>query len=155
MTKDANEVRARLEQAAQDLRSVAARHAGLAEGDDLLDREVELAIEAGVDADRRAVVDALARLEAGTYGRCEACGDPIAEARLEAVPATRFCLAHEVEAETRLGATSADAADSRDPAELVRVEAQHHLDGMNDDDDGPEEDLEPGAEDQAIHIRRV
>lgn len=37
---------------------------------------------------------ALAKMDAGTYGRCEACGEPIAEARLEAMPATRFCIAH-------------------------------------------------------------
>jgi RNA polymerase-binding transcription factor DksA len=37
---------------------------------------------------------ALAKLDDGTYGRCEVCGGPIAEARLEAMPATRFCIDH-------------------------------------------------------------
>jgi RNA polymerase-binding transcription factor DksA len=37
---------------------------------------------------------ALAKLEDGTYGQCEVCGDPIAEARLEAMPATRYCIQH-------------------------------------------------------------
>jgi len=37
---------------------------------------------------------ALAKLDDGTYGLCEACGQPIAEARIEAMPATRFCIAH-------------------------------------------------------------
>jgi RNA polymerase-binding transcription factor DksA len=37
---------------------------------------------------------ALAKLEDGTYGKCEVCGDPIAEPRLEAMPATRFCIKH-------------------------------------------------------------
>jgi DnaK suppressor protein len=37
---------------------------------------------------------AIARLEEGTYGRCEACGEPVAPARLEAMPATRFCINH-------------------------------------------------------------
>src|ERR1700677_4637144 len=36
---------------------------------------------------------AIERLEAGTYGRCQACGKPISPARLEAMPATRFCIA--------------------------------------------------------------
>ncbi len=36
---------------------------------------------------------ALGKLEAGTYGRCESCGDEIAEARLEAMPAARLCMA--------------------------------------------------------------
>src|SRR5436190_19626917 len=37
---------------------------------------------------------ALAKLDDGTYGKCETCGDPIAEARLEAMPAARFCIKH-------------------------------------------------------------
>ena len=36
---------------------------------------------------------ALAKMEAGTYGHCESCGDDIAEARLEAMPAARLCMA--------------------------------------------------------------
>jgi DnaK suppressor protein len=35
---------------------------------------------------------ALAKLDKGTYGICESCGQPIAEARLEAMPATRYCV---------------------------------------------------------------
>lgn len=35
---------------------------------------------------------ALQRLEGGTYGLCERCGQPIAEARLEARPAARTCV---------------------------------------------------------------
>jgi len=38
------------------------------------------------------ISDALARLETGTYGRCERCGHPMALARLRAVPAARYCL---------------------------------------------------------------
>lgn len=37
---------------------------------------------------------ALGKLDAGTYGTCEVCGNPIGEARLEAMPATRFCIDH-------------------------------------------------------------
>ena len=33
-------------------------------------------------------------LEAGTYGHCEVCGEAIQPARLEAMPATRFCIHH-------------------------------------------------------------
>jgi RNA polymerase-binding transcription factor DksA len=36
--------------------------------------------------------DALAKLDAGTYGACESCGKPIPEARLEAVPSARLCI---------------------------------------------------------------
>jgi len=36
--------------------------------------------------------DALAKVDAGTYGRCEQCGGPIGEARQEAMPAARLCI---------------------------------------------------------------
>ena len=36
----------------------------------------------------------LAKIEDGTYGLCETCGEPIPPARLEAVPTARFCIAH-------------------------------------------------------------
>ncbi len=45
------------------------------------------------------VDSALTRLEQGTYGLCEACGGPIGEERLEAVPSARFCLEHQQMAE--------------------------------------------------------
>ena len=35
---------------------------------------------------------ALAKLDEGTYGVCEVCGKDIGEARLEAMPATRYCI---------------------------------------------------------------
>ena len=35
---------------------------------------------------------ALGKLEAGTYGTCEGCGQAINPARLEAVPAAKFCI---------------------------------------------------------------
>ncbi|GAT88908.1 MULTISPECIES: TraR/DksA C4-type zinc finger protein [Paenarthrobacter] len=37
---------------------------------------------------------ALARIAAGTYGRCEVCGVDIPEGRLEARPWTPFCVDH-------------------------------------------------------------
>ena len=37
---------------------------------------------------------AISRIDDGTYGRCEVCGAEIAPARLEAMPATRFCIDH-------------------------------------------------------------
>jgi DnaK suppressor protein len=36
---------------------------------------------------------ALAKMDAGTYGTCESCGEPIPPARLEAMPAARRCMA--------------------------------------------------------------
>ena len=37
---------------------------------------------------------ALGKLADGTYGRCEQCEAEIGEARLEAMPATRYCIDH-------------------------------------------------------------
>lgn len=37
---------------------------------------------------------ALSRMDDGTYGTCEVCGKPISEARLEMLPATRYCIEH-------------------------------------------------------------
>lgn len=42
---------------------------------------------------------ALRRLRDGSYGTCAQCGTPIAEARLQAVPATSFCTACQADAE--------------------------------------------------------
>lgn len=45
--------------------------------------------------DRLAAVDAaLAKMEDGTYGVCEVCGQPIPEARLEARPMSTRCVQH-------------------------------------------------------------
>ena len=40
----------------------------------------------------REIEDALSKFDAGTYGLCESCGNQIAEARLEAMPAARLCI---------------------------------------------------------------
>lgn len=37
---------------------------------------------------------ALVRLDEGHYGECEVCDGPIGDARLEAMPAARFCIDH-------------------------------------------------------------
>ena len=39
------------------------------------------------------IEDALAKLDDGSYGTCESCGQAIAPARLEAMPAARLCIA--------------------------------------------------------------
>jgi len=36
---------------------------------------------------------ALERIDKGTYGICESCGNEIPSERLDAVPSTRFCMA--------------------------------------------------------------
>lgn len=40
----------------------------------------------------QAIEEALGRLEAGTYGICRDCGEPVAKPRLNAIPWTRVCI---------------------------------------------------------------
>ncbi|MDP1570459.1 MAG: TraR/DksA family transcriptional regulator [Vicinamibacterales bacterium] len=40
----------------------------------------------------QAIDEALTRIEKGSYGLCRDCGEPIAEARLNAIPWTRVCI---------------------------------------------------------------
>ena len=72
-------------------------------GSETFDRERDLSILEQVDAELADIEHALTRLDDGTYGRCEVCGQTISEERLEAVPAARFCMTHQeaVEAEAR------------------------------------------------------
>lgn len=41
----------------------------------------------------QAIEEALQRIEKGVYGVCRDCGEPIAPARLNAIPWTRVCIA--------------------------------------------------------------
>jgi RNA polymerase-binding transcription factor DksA len=47
-----------------------------------------------VELQRRRVQDALGRLDGGTYGRCEVCGQEIDDERLEARPEVSTCREH-------------------------------------------------------------
>lgn len=64
-----------------------------------VDKEIEL--ERTEEAIRRQVVEALTRIEDGTYGTCLECGAPIAPARLDVVPYTPYCIACERRHEQR------------------------------------------------------
>ena len=55
-------------------------------------RERDLGTMESVQAELDEVDRALQRLEEGTYGVCTACGRPIPAERLEALPATPFCI---------------------------------------------------------------
>src|SRR6478752_1023379 len=56
------------------------------EATDMADTETEMAIENATQHELNLVEQALARLEAGTYGTCNNCGKPINPDRLEARP---------------------------------------------------------------------
>ena len=83
--KELSERRAEFEEEAQDAKTFKAY--------DLLDRIAESQL--------RELNEALERMNDGTYGACEVCGEPIPLDRLNAIPWTRFCVrdaaAHEKE----------------------------------------------------------
>ena len=53
----------------------------------------------------REVKSALAKIESGSYGLCEDCGEPISEKRLQAAPWASYCIA----CQERRGASRTDA----------------------------------------------
>jgi DnaK suppressor protein len=55
----------------------------------LTDIGVGRSLETGLARTERA----LAKLDAGTYGTCDTCGEPIAPARLQAMPDSVLCVA--------------------------------------------------------------
>lgn len=61
-------------------------------GTETFEREKDLSILESIEAELTEVEHALKRLDDGTYGKCEACGNPIGDERLAAMPATRFCV---------------------------------------------------------------
>lgn len=56
------------------------------------DRELDEGLEEGAERRLEQIDRALGRIEDGSYGTCEACGRPIAEERLRAVPWTTLCI---------------------------------------------------------------
>lgn len=76
-------------------------------GTETFERERDLSILEQVEAELADVEHALRRLDEGTYGTCEACGHPIGDERLEALPAARFCLADQARAEQDARAAAA------------------------------------------------
>ena len=64
------------------------------EGDTLnVERERDLALSAQARAAVDEIDRALAKMDAGTYGVCERCGNPIPKARLKALPYAALCVA--------------------------------------------------------------
>ena len=68
-------------------------------GTETFEMEKDASITESVRAALRDIDEAQSRLEAGTYGQCQRCGQPIADERLEAMPAARYCLEHQAEVE--------------------------------------------------------
>ncbi len=67
--------------------------------DDLSEQAVAREDDEALDGVERAAMEgiarirhAIARLDAGTYGLCETCGETIADARLDALPTATRCI---------------------------------------------------------------
>jgi len=56
------------------------------------DREMASTLEENSTHVLAAIDEALARIEEGTFGVCQRCGNPIAEERLEALPWAILCI---------------------------------------------------------------
>ena len=57
-----------------------------------LDREIDYSLEENSEHVLRAIDAALQRIEDGTFGTCETCGQSISEERLEAIPYATQCI---------------------------------------------------------------
>lgn len=69
---------------------------------DTFEREKDSAILTTLKSRGEEFDAALQRLEAGNYGACEACNEPIGDDRLEAFPAARFCIEHQNQQEAQI-----------------------------------------------------
>ena len=72
-------------------------------GTETFEMEKNVSLLEQVDDELREIEAAFQRLEQGTYGTCQACGRPIGDERLEAMPATRFCIEDQAKAEREAG----------------------------------------------------
>jgi DnaK suppressor protein len=112
------EVRAQLDEEAGRLRAeIAAAEVGIADllrdsgdgaGDDQADagtktfeREHEMSLANNSRGMLLQAERALARIDDGTYGICEACGQPIGKARLQAFPRATLCVSCKQKEERR------------------------------------------------------
>ncbi len=59
---------------------------------DTLDRGTEMALEENIRVLLEETEAALGKIERGTYGTCDNCGQPIKMARLERIPSATFCV---------------------------------------------------------------
>jgi RNA polymerase-binding transcription factor DksA len=57
------------------------------------DRELDQGLEEGVQQTLVDIEAALKKIEEGSYGVCEVCGEPIGAQRLSAIPWARLCIA--------------------------------------------------------------
>jgi len=57
-----------------------------------LDREIDYSLEENSEQVLKSIEGALERIDEGTFGICQTCGEPISEERLEAIPYATQCI---------------------------------------------------------------
>jgi DnaK suppressor protein len=72
-------------------------------GTETFEMEKNVSLLEQVEDELDEIEAAFQRLKRGEYGRCQACGRPIGDERLEAMPATRFCVEDQAKAERESG----------------------------------------------------
>ena len=90
-----DEIRARLDELAQPPELGAAQGFGKRIGDgtvEAISRLTEIGVGTSLEVDLERTERALAKLDEGTYGLCDACGKPIAPKRLQAMPNVVLCI---------------------------------------------------------------
>jgi RNA polymerase-binding protein DksA len=100
LTADREATSVRREQLAQVVAEIRAAQSDVATDDEhdpegatiAYERERTAALVAQAEQQLAEVDRALSRLEAGSYGICENCGNEISQARLEARPVVRTCI---------------------------------------------------------------
>jgi DnaK suppressor protein len=64
-----------------------------------LTREMDLSVQENTEHLLAQVDRALEKIEEGTYGSCDRCGNSIEDARLQAIPYATLCMTHQRELE--------------------------------------------------------
>jgi RNA polymerase-binding transcription factor DksA len=72
-------------------------------GSETFEQEKNVSLLEQVDSELLEIEAAFERVDRGTYGNCQACGRPIGAERLEALPASRFCVDDQAKAEREFG----------------------------------------------------
>ena len=101
------EIKAELEKQRSSIERQLADHGAVVEGDDVslstnegfadsaqatAERSQVLSMIEGLRSQLSEVAHALRRIDQGTYGKCENCGQDIPIERLEAIPTARLCV---------------------------------------------------------------
>ncbi|WP_299442356.1 TraR/DksA C4-type zinc finger protein [uncultured Phycicoccus sp.] len=107
LERDIQQLREELEHARSDLVDLM-RDSGDGAGDDEADagaktyeREQEISLANNAREMLEQSEHALERLEAGEYGTCESCGNPIGKMRLQAAPRATLCMPCKTKQERR------------------------------------------------------